>query len=371
MDLETSENKKEKVLMKNNILVRAKYSLTTNESRVFLLMLFKLQKTPEGVLSCSISHEELSQYFKSKRDKTVDSIKETLSSLRKKPIYFLVEKPNGKGTEWGEYGFINGFTYDTESKFFTIEASEKIYSLMRSYLEDGYTPNNLSVLMELRNSYSYRLYDLIRVWSGNKNIITYQIDNLREYLMLEDNYPLYADFKKRALMPAVDELNKTGFFEIEAKEQKEGRRVTSIDFIVKDKDKRKYFESPIAKADAVQMTLLPPDEKVNEEAAIDEIKEDEEIFYVPYYVEMTHAIFKRFEKDYKYIDFHNGKYEEALEEAYYVTLDKDNATMLNYKNYKLFKDVFNKKLEAVNKVIKKEAEAIELEHKLLGWDKEN
>jgi len=361
---EIFEDKKEKILMKNNILVKAKYSLTTNESRVFLLMLFKLQKTPEGVLSCSIEHDEIAQFFKSKRDKTVDNIKVILSSLRKKPIHFWVKKVNGKGSEWGEYGFINGFTYNIEKKTFTIEASEKIYSLMKSYLEDGYTPNNLAVLMGLRNPYSYRLYDLLRAWSGSKNIINYQIDSLREYLMLEDSYPKYADFKKRALNPAVDELNKTGFFEIETKEQRDGKKVVSVDFIVKDKDKRKYFDNPKS---IEQLSMLPENEESSkenegEENAASQAEAETKSFYIPNYIEITSAMLKRFEKDYGNLNFNNKYYEETLEESYYMTLEKDQSDIINYKNYKLFKEIFEKKLDT----IKTQAKAEEIDMAVSG-----
>ncbi|MCU9809283.1 replication initiation protein [Paraclostridium sp. AKS46] len=34
-----------KILMKNNVLIQSKYSLTLNENRIFLLILYKLQKT--------------------------------------------------------------------------------------------------------------------------------------------------------------------------------------------------------------------------------------------------------------------------------------------------------------------------------------
>ncbi|WP_128609241.1 RepB family plasmid replication initiator protein [Clostridium haemolyticum] len=37
-------NNKEKILMKNNILVQAKYNLTLVENRIFTLLLYKFQK---------------------------------------------------------------------------------------------------------------------------------------------------------------------------------------------------------------------------------------------------------------------------------------------------------------------------------------
>lgn len=357
--IENHELEKERVLMKNNILVRARYSLTTNESRIFLLILFKLQKTLNKALSCTISYDELSQYIKSPKDRTIKNIHSVLSQLRKKPIYFKELGPDGKTYKWGEYGFINGFEFEEATKIFTIKVPEIIYMIMDNYLKDGYTPNNLMVLMNFRNSNSYRLYDLVRVWSGSKSVINYPINILREYLMLEDRYPLYGDFKKRVLVPAINELNKTDFFEIETKEHKEGRKVTSIDFIVNDKDKRKYFESSVP--------VIEQDDKTpkgNDEPVVKDLKE--EVFYIPYYMEMTAAMTKRFKKDYKEFNFKNKYYEEVLEEAYYLTLEKDNAEILTYRNYKLFKDIFVKKLEQSKP--ETNYNISELEKGLLGWN---
>ncbi|OOB74923.1 hypothetical protein AXF41_14575 [Clostridium haemolyticum] len=84
--------------------------------------------------------------------------------------------------------------------------------------------------MKLRNPNAYRLYDLLRLWSGVKTKINYTIDELKEYLMLDGNYPEYGNFKRRVIVPAIKELNKTGFFEIDFKEVKQGRKVVSIDF---------------------------------------------------------------------------------------------------------------------------------------------
>ncbi|WP_330409788.1 replication initiation protein [Romboutsia maritimum] len=108
-------------------------------------------------------------------------------------------------------------------------------------MESGYTPNNLAVLFGLGNYYAQRLYDLLRLWSGTKSIITYSVDELKMYLSLEGKYGDYNTFKRRVILPAIKALVGIGCFEIDIKENKVGRKVDSIDFIVKDLDKRKYF----------------------------------------------------------------------------------------------------------------------------------
>ncbi|MEG2787379.1 MAG: replication initiation protein, partial [Romboutsia sp.] len=193
--IEELENNK--VLMKNNILVKARYNISLVENRIFLFMLYKLQKESNGILKCSISHSEFKDIVKFKEKNTVKGILEVLEELRKKPIFFKEEKKNKKGSFWGAYGFINGYYYDDELGSFNIEASVKIHEILKEYLKMGYTPINVQIWLSLNNSYAQRFYDLLRLWSGTKTVITYKVDDIKELLMLEDKYDRYNDFKRR------------------------------------------------------------------------------------------------------------------------------------------------------------------------------
>jgi hypothetical protein len=158
--MEQLEN--DKVLMKNNILVKARYNLSLVENRIFLFMLYKLQKENDGILKCSISHKEFKEIIKFKEKNTVKGILEVLEELRKKPIFFKEEKKSKKGNLWGAYGFINGYTYDDELGMFNIEASKKIHDILKEYLKMGYTPINVQIWLSLNNSYSQRFYGATR-----------------------------------------------------------------------------------------------------------------------------------------------------------------------------------------------------------------
>lgn len=353
---------KPKILMKNNLLIQAKYSLTLVENRIFLLMMYKLQKESEGVLSCEISHDEFKQIIKHAKDKTIKSISKSLSNLRKKSIFFMEEKENKKGVIWGEYGFLNGFTYDDESKIFKIEASQKIYDLLNNYLQTGYTPANLVALFSMKNYYAQRLYDLLRLWSGTKSVINYSLDDLKMYLQLDDSYPEYGNFKRRVILPAIKELNETGYFEIDIKENKVGRKVDSIDFIVKDLDKRKYFtkdnnisEIPINVVEEVAVTTDNNITCDKEESVfkpklshlgekLQEPKECDFEVFVPDETLFTIGTLRRFKLDFKDIDFRNEYMNSAFEDAVMITLDKDEVEKIKATSYKFFKGTLDNKI---------------------------
>lgn len=231
-----------KVLFKDNVLIKTRYNLSAIENKVFNMILYKSQK--EGrILKCTITLAELKTIVKKKNYSTVNGIREIIDSLKKKNIDIAELKENGIHKKWYSYNLINGYCYDEEFKTFEVETSEKIYSLIaKKFGDGGYTPINLIVFFSLRSAYSQRIYELLRLWSYTKKKINYTIEELTEYLMLENNYPLYADFKRRVIKPAIAELNKVGCFEISMNEIKKGRKVHSIDFFVEDKDERKYFD---------------------------------------------------------------------------------------------------------------------------------
>ena len=339
---------KDDVLMKNNILVKAKYSLSLAESRIFIMMLYGLQKDVSGSMSFKISLDGLKKLVKKKEKNTVLGITRILDDIMSKHIFFMEEKANGKGKIWSKYNFINGYDYDDELKSFRIECSERVYILLKSYLDTGYTPVNLSIWLSLGNNNAQRFYDLLRLWSGTKSIVNYKIDELKDLLMIEDKYDRYNDFKRRVILPAIKELNETGYFEIDIKENKVGRKVDSIDFIVKDLDKRKYFTKDDVVADApmieeVAVTCCDKVKKVDKVTSVNINKSNEDLF-IPDETLFTTGTLRRFKLDFKNIDFKNKYMNSAFEDAVMITLDRDEVENIKATSYKFFKGTLDNKV---------------------------
>lgn len=328
-------NRNEKnIVMKNNIIIKAKYNISTLENRIFLMLLYKLQKNNDDVIKCEISHEEFKTIIRKKQTSSIDSISNLLVNLRKQSIYFRDEEG------WGEYGFINGFKYIKSRKTFKIEASKEIHTYIKNYLEIGYTPINLSIFFGLINPNSQRFYDLLRLWSGTKSIINYKVDELKEFLMIEDKYDRYNDFKRRIILPSIKELNETGYFEIDIKEHKVGRKVDSIDFIVKDLDKRKYFTNEIE--------VIKNIEEVSEVEECAVSKEIEQEFYIPNKKLFTPKTLEKFKEDFEEYNFSESQLKKFLQESITATLDKDDEDKIKVKSYNYFKKTLENKIEKEN-----------------------
>lgn len=353
--------KKHEILMKHNDLVKSKYNITLNENRLFIYILYKLQREKKGVLSCKISRDELEKFIKRRNDVSINGVKAMLETLRKKNISIKTSLDDGSYV-WSSYGFINGWDYFSKTDTFRIEASERIYVLLHDYLKEGYTPVNLNIWLTLKNSYAQRFYELLRLWSSSKGSINYKVSELRELLILENKYQKYSELRKRVLIPAIEELNSTGYFEISYEENKKGRNIDSIDFIVKDLDKRKYFtkddtvaETPRKVIEEVAITTdnniindkEEPVFKPKFSAVGQNIQEQNECDFEPFVPDatlFTKGTLRSFKLDFKGIDFKNKYMEKAFNDAVMVTLDRDDVETIKATSYKFFKGTLDNKI---------------------------
>ena len=325
------------VLMKHNDLVNAKYESKLVHNRVFVYLLYAFQKyTDEDRLVHEVSREELCKFVLKQNERTIKGLRTMLSDLRKKELFLINENDDGS-IDYITAGFIDKFSYNDKTDRFTITADAHVHRLLHRYLKDGYTPINLEIWMSLKNSYAQRFYDLLRSWSGSKRTINYSLDYIRKVMLLENKYKVYADFKKRVLIPAIEELNNTGYFEIEFEEKRLGRTIDSIDFIVKDLDKRVYFNKKEIELEGKEITDIVPNNFESMKNKIDEL-------YIPNKKLFTAKTLNDFANDFKDIDFKDNKYKTLLQEAIMVTLDKDDSEKIYVKSYNYFKKTLDNKL---------------------------
>ncbi|MBG9615448.1 replication initiation protein [Bacillus cereus] len=101
-------------------------------------------------------------------------------------------------------------------------------------LSSQFTSYRLGNVMQLKSTYSIRIYELLKQYEDLKERVIY-LDDLRYYLDALNIYPKYANFKQRVLNVSQQELKlKTDIF-FEFEEIKLGRKVQKIKFIIKSK----------------------------------------------------------------------------------------------------------------------------------------
>ncbi|MDD7373885.1 MAG: replication initiation protein [Sarcina ventriculi] len=226
------------VLFKSNALIKAKYDFTVSQNRVLQKAFYEIQKNKINV--AKITLQELKSLIKFKDYSTVEGIKRFLENLKENEIMHI--KDNG---EWLKVQVISGYKYNPTTKIFKIEIPMLLLQLIHEYTQTGFTPTNVTKYIGLGATNAQRLYELLRMWTGNKTIIEYSVDEIKEYLMLQNKYKVFNNFRVRVIESAVKELREKELLDIYNVEYvKTGRKVTSIKFYVKDLEPRTYkFET--------------------------------------------------------------------------------------------------------------------------------
>lgn len=335
-----------KILNKNNLLIKANYNLSFVENRFYLTILFNMQKTARGSYVGIIPKEEFLRLSGKTSNNTTTGITRILESLANKRVQIQeFKKQNKKPSEY-DFPIITGHKFNPKDNTYTIELSTILYDLLLEYMEVGYTPLNLNVLLGLNNFYAQRIYELLRLWSGNKENINYTVDYLRECFDLGDKYPRYNNFKDRVIEPALESLNSTEKFKITYEELKVGRRVDSITFLVEDLEKRKYFDKKEDKNTIEYknkekngtVELLENECNINESKnEINVLKKENNKFYIPDEEIFTKGSLMQFKRNFKDYDFSINNLEDVFFEACAITIDKDQVDIIDNKSYKFFK----------------------------------
>lgn len=366
------ENSQNKImyLNKHNTMIRSKYNLNTSELRMYLFILYNLQKEVEvykrfdnvkiyeETVSFSIPRDKFLDIVSDRQYIKMSKLESVFENLRQKPVYYEVEKANKK-RDWEVFGFILKYAYTSDNDSYVFTIDRLIYDMVIKYKKFGYTPLNLALMFSLSGVYAYRLYELLRLWSNTKRTVNYTLDELREYFMLnkQKSYNSFSALNNKVIKPAVDELNELGLFEIEPHYVKVGRKVESIDFEITDLDSRVYFvldESSKDDDSTNDDSKDKPDDENNDKTDEPDNQQDEDPkdFYVPNEAFFMPKSLEKLKNDFGHIDFSDKVMKSLLNDAVCITLErtkgKKPTSKITEKNYKYFHTTLTNKIKDFN-----------------------
>jgi plasmid replication initiation protein len=260
------KNKEDKSLyvVSSNDLVRAKYSYTLWEKRVFLYMVSQLKRDQTEFPMMRIAIRDLMRFYGTFGKGEYSVIRSVPENIIKKPFYIPYVTPDGE-RRWLFMSVISAGTQPDmgekrEESYIELQFNPVLAPHLMD-LRERFTRYNIRNISELQSVYSIRMFEFMKENEYKKDGFEISVDDLKEMLFMkaQDNdgaevYQLYADFKKRVLMKAQEDLNEhcdtTFIFE----ERKDGRRVTKIFF-------KPLKNQPLEDAETPQKALAPPSEK--------------------------------------------------------------------------------------------------------------
>lgn len=213
------------IVTKSNALIEASYRLTVNEQRIVLALASKVQPEDENFKEYDFSIREFMILVGIKNKSTYKEIQETTKKLMQKVFEFRV------GNVLTQVAWLAGAQYyEGEGKVSLCFAPWLKPFLLQ--LKSHFTKYRLENVIQLKSVYSVRIYELLKQYESIGQRF-FNINDLRYILCFQEQYPLYADFKRKVVMVAQRELMQKTDIYFEFEEIKTSRKVTSIKFVIK------------------------------------------------------------------------------------------------------------------------------------------
>ena len=217
-------------IVKSNQVIEASYQLSAVEQRIVLAAISRIPKsqpiTDDELYSVSVNELQLLGVH----EKTAyRDLKEGINRLYERSINLSIDDKSIKMRWVQEIQFL-----DSQS-IIGIRFSKPILPFI-SNLSREFTKYALSDIAGINSGYGIRIYELLVQYRqiGKREI---SVESLRSMLELGKKYPLFADFKKRVIDTAVDQINECSPLRVSYEQKKTGRKVTHILFSFKEKSK--------------------------------------------------------------------------------------------------------------------------------------
>lgn len=250
------------LIVKDNKLIKAKYSLNLHQTRFIAHMASRINRNDADFYTYSIRLNELLEFLKIERrhwkrlDRTLTElmgkiivIENSEFEIRKTALlsYFMIDRKS----EIVEYRFdksMKPYLLDLDNKFkngsytklsfekivgFNSQYSAKLYEVLEMKAKQSEAYKNSAML-----EFEYDLTDIKELLLGEYNFKTGNID-------IPKSYNRFNNFKTRVLDPAQKELKEKGEYFFEYKTLKVGNRVVGIKFTIQkngEKIKKDFHE---------------------------------------------------------------------------------------------------------------------------------
>jgi plasmid replication initiation protein len=249
-----SANQGVHLIKKSNQLIEARYKFDAWETRMFLSVLAQIRKEDIDFQTYRIWYGDVIKVFGLKSNQSYALLREGAKSLMRQKFYvsstdggferetafhiirtvnYLKEGQEGSGVEQQEYIDI------------TVEPEMKPLLLQ---LQQSFTAYDLQNVAKL-SPHSLRLYELLKQYEriGER---TLEITYMRRILELEKEYPLFADFYKWLIKPAIRDISLyTDLSVVEPEKIKDRKKVVALKFkIVRKHKDTSSSKQPVADA---------------------------------------------------------------------------------------------------------------------------
>lgn len=205
--IQNTENRDTQII-KSNALIEAKYRLSKGEQRLVLLILGSIEREDPDFQDYFIKVRDFIDMFALEKSKgSYADLKKAIDALEDRKIEIM------EGNSWEKFRWFSYARYVDGSGMVQIRFDPAMKPYLQ-WLSESFTKYWLKNVIQFKNKYSFRLYEFFKKDEFKANWhkqfkIAFELKDLRERLGIqEDEYPVFADFRRRVLDPAKKDISR-------------------------------------------------------------------------------------------------------------------------------------------------------------------
>jgi|TARA_R110002124_G_scaffold260085_1_gene426031 plasmid replication initiation protein len=235
-----------KLVVKDNSLINASYSLGLVEQRIMLLAIVEARETGQGIDTDTFL-EVHAQHYADRFDINVNNaysmLSEATQTLFNRQVTYTVHDEKRNKPEKRVVRWVSGISYVEGAGVVKLRFAPEVVPLI-TRLEKNFTSYELEQVKNL-NTYATRLYEILASWRSVGKV-TITLEELRNNLGLINEYARLEAFKRRVLDLAVSQINEHTNIKAQYEQHKNGRVITGFTFKFKVKKTKEKTATKIA-----------------------------------------------------------------------------------------------------------------------------
>ena len=232
---------KKDLVVKDNALINASYSLDLVEQRLILLAIVEARKTGKGINTndaLSVHAGSYMQNFNVERQPAYISLKKACDDLFSRQFSYQTVNKNGN-LQNHRARWVSEIAYVENEATVKLIFSPAVVPLVTE-LEKHFTSYELEQVSSLSSAYAVRLYEILIAWRSIGKVPMIRLEELRNRLGLGVNeYKAMCDLKKRVLDLAIKQINEHTDITASYEQHKQGRVIVGFSFKFKQKPQSK------------------------------------------------------------------------------------------------------------------------------------
>lgn len=226
------------LIVKDNALIQASYTLDTVEQRLILLAIAEARETGQGITENSLLEVHSSSYintFNVEKHTAYTVLRDASKSLFDRYVtYHDINPKTGRDRSF-HCRWVDKIGYEPQSGIVFLRFTQDIVPLI-TRLEENFTKYELQQVSRLTSSYAIRLYELLIQWRSAGKTPIFDLSIFRQQLGVEAHqYKTMSNFKTYVLDFALKQVNELTDITAKYEQHKKGRSISGFSFSFKQK----------------------------------------------------------------------------------------------------------------------------------------